>query len=96
MDIAGNGEEGLQKLETTDRYDLILLDIVMPVKDGIATLQALKTTTLRQKHGPIYMLSTLGQESVVQNAMELGADGYLVKSALSPEEMVEKVNSLVM
>lgn len=95
VDVAENGQQCLEKLESTDHYDLVLLDIVMPVKDGMETLIALQKNPVRQKHGPIYMLSALGQDSVLDNAKSLGSDGYIVKTDITPEQFVTKVKGIL-
>ena len=95
VDIASNGQEGLDKLQSDTHYDLILLDIVMPIKDGIQMLKEFQASPHRSKHGKVYMLTSLGQESVAGNAKDLGADGFIAKADTSPEELLEKVKSIV-
>ena len=71
---AYDGLDGLRKVRN-DKPDLVILDIVMPGMDGI---QALK---LIRKHSgtPILMLTSESEISIVQKALDLGADGYIVK-----------------
>src|SRR5437762_2330171 len=65
VETAANGDECIARLQSDDRYDLVLLDIVMPVKDGLETLKELEDQEIRKKHGPIFMLSALGQDSIL-------------------------------
>lgn len=93
---AQNGDECVAKMKEVDHFDLILLDIVMPVKDGMETLTALKNDDVtRKKHGPIYMLSALGQDSVLDNARQLGSDGFIVKTDITPDQLLEKVKTIL-
>ncbi len=94
VDTAQNGEECIAKMNTSPHYDLILLDIVMPVKDGLETLTELQNNPNRSKHGPIYMLSALGQESVIENAKNLGSSGYIVKTDISPDQFLKKIKDI--
>ncbi|HSW89947.1 MAG TPA: response regulator [Patescibacteria group bacterium] len=95
VDTAPNGSEGMKKLDEIAHYDLILLDIVMPVKDGMETLKALQGNPVRAKHGPIFMLSALGQDSVLDNAKALGCNGYIVKTDITPEDLLAKVKEIL-
>jgi CheY-like chemotaxis protein len=94
VDTAENGQQAVEKMTSTDHYDLILLDIVMPIQDGMETLTFLQgRKDIREKHGPIHMLSALGQESVLENAKKLGSNGYIVKTDVTPEQFVTKIKA---
>ncbi|PWU22583.1 two-component system response regulator [Candidatus Cerribacteria bacterium 'Amazon FNV 2010 28 9'] len=95
IETAANGEECLQRLQSDPPYDLILLDIVMPVKDGMQTLKELQHQSYRAKHGPIYMLSALGQDTVLDNAKQLGSDGFIVKTDITPDQLLGKIKSIL-
>ena len=96
VDTAEDGQQGIEKMGTTPHYDLVLLDIVMPVKDGMETLTFLRDRSdIKEKHGPIYMLSALGQESVVRNASELGSKGYIVKTDVTPDQFLKKIKDIL-
>ena len=75
--VAYNGLEAIQLIEET-RPDVVILDIIMPHLDGIGVLEkfATQTATYRPK---FIVLTALGQETVTQRAVELGADYYVVK-----------------
>lgn len=87
--LAENGEQAL-KLAREKKPDLILLDLIMPVKDGFETLKELKAdSSLRDVK--VVVSSVLGQEEDIKKAKDLGADGYLVKTDVSIQEMVDKM-----
>lgn len=88
--VASNGDDAM-KLITQDRPDIILLDLLMPKRDGFYVLEELKKNpewTLI----PVIVLSNLGGDSEIKRALELGADDYFVKSQHPIEEVLEKVN----
>jgi CheY-like chemotaxis protein len=95
VETAANGEECIARLQSDERYDLILLDIVMPVMDGLETLTEVESQEYRKNHGPIYMLSALGQETVLAEAKTHGATGFIVKTDITPEEFILKVSNIV-
>ncbi len=86
---ATNGDDCLEKA-SSEKPDLILLDIVMPRKDGLATLKALKDNP-ETANIPIVMLTNFGQEDLIQNALNSGATEYLLKYRVTPTEMSAKV-----
>lgn len=85
--VAKDGQEGLDKIKQTVP-DLILLDIIMPKKNGFEVLESLK-------HGgskiPIIIISNSGQSVEISRAISLGANDYLVKAEFDPEEVVSKI-----
>lgn len=90
---AGDGEEGLEKV-AFEKPDLILLDIMMPKLDGVATLGRLKVETTTQNI-PVVMLTNFGQENLVKQSFSLGATDYLLKYKVTPAEMADKVDKLL-
>ncbi len=66
---------------------LIMLDIMMPIKNGIDTLKEIGTND-NTKDIPILVLSAYEDDNLLTQAMELGAKRYLVKSMLEPTEVV--------
>jgi DNA-binding response OmpR family regulator len=75
---ASNGDEGL-KLAAKEKPDLILLDILMPKKDGFETLQRLKSDMLTWGI-PVIMLSVKTESETLFKAQELGAVDYFIKT----------------
>lgn len=91
-DEAADGEIGLSKIQSSE-YDLVLLDIMLPKKDGVQILRDLKVKGAKSPHAPIVVLTNLGQDKVIKDCFELGAAGYLIKSALSPDQVLTEVKS---
>ncbi len=91
--IAMDGEEALTILKGFTP-DLILLDLVMPKKDGFTTLRELKAAP-HLKGIPVLVASNLGQKEDLDKAMSLGAKDYVVKSDLSLEALIKKIQSLL-
>jgi DNA-binding response OmpR family regulator len=89
---AENGEEAFSWLERKgDEVDLMLLDIVMPVMDGLETLKKIKKDD-RFKKIKIIVFTNLNNDEDKKQALDLGADDYFVKSQHTPAELVEKIN----
>lgn len=91
--VAHNGEEAVN-LAKANKPDLILLDLIMPVKDGFQVLKELKSDE-KLKHIKVVVFSNLGQEDDEVKAKALGASDYFIKSNISIYEMVEKVKSFL-
>ena len=72
---AGNGVEAVSRY-CSERPDVVLLDITMPEMDGLAALREIKTFDPEAR---VVMLTRMGQEIVVLEALEAGAIDYLVK-----------------
>ena len=79
---AGDGEALLAALAVT-RVDVVLSDIRMPVRSGIAVVRALRE---RQDRTPVVLLTTFDEPGMLQAAMDAGAQGYLMKDA-APEDL---------
>lgn len=90
--IASDGAEALAAI-AKEKPDILLLDIIMPKKDGFEVLE-----DLRLKGGsdlPVVVLSNLGQDEDVRRGLALGAVDFLVKSDHSLKEVVDKVKLYV-
>jgi two-component system alkaline phosphatase synthesis response regulator PhoP len=86
---AVDGEEAL-KVARAERPDLILLDLIMPKLQGFEVLKALKEDPATAPI-PVIVLSNLGQDEDLKQAMELGADAYFIKANLSLQDLVQRV-----
>ena len=89
VDIARNGDEALKKIQKK-KPSLVLLDILMPQKDGFYVLEEIKKNPERQLI-PVIVLSNLGEDKVIKRALDMGADDYLVKSQHSIQEVIKRV-----
>jgi len=90
---ATTGEEGLIKIKE-ELPDLILLDLILPGMHGFDVLMQLKKDPELKKI-PVIILSNLGQEEEIQKGLELGAESFLIKANLAPDEIVEKINAVL-
>jgi len=88
-----DGEEGLRKVYS-ELPDLIILDLMLPKKSGFEILKEIKADS-RVKHIPVLILSNLAQEKEIDEGMALGADGYIVKSNVSIQQVVEKIKETI-
>ncbi len=89
VDQAIDGEEAYLKL-TKKSYDLVLLDIILPKIDGLQMLDKLKAEG-KQVNGKIVLLTNLSQDLVISKAVGYGISGYMVKSDLTPDQIVKEV-----
>ena len=90
VEVAGDGEEGLAKI-IANPPDLVLLDLVMPKKDGFEVLEGIKEKGLQV---PVLVFSTLGQMKDVERARDLGAKGYINKNFYDFETLFAKIMAL--
>jgi two-component system chemotaxis response regulator CheY len=91
---AGDGAEALKKLQGGVVPDAIVLDIVMPVMDGLEFLEKMRAENLA-KDSAILILSNQGQSSDIEKAKVLGIDGYIVKATTIPSEVVSEVKRML-
>lgn len=87
--VARDGEQTL-KAARAKKPDLILLDLIMPIKDGFEALKELKADE-KLEGIKVVVLTNLGQNEDIKKAKDLGADDYFVKTNISIQEMVDKV-----
>lgn len=86
-----NGEEAL-KAFVTEKPDLVILDLLMPIKTGFEVLAAIREGSDESvKNIPVLVASNLGQQSDIDEAKRLGAKDFLIKSNISLKELVETV-----
>jgi DNA-binding response OmpR family regulator len=85
--IASNGQQGLDLLEK-EMFDVVLLDLMMPVVDGFQFLETLQQTG---KKPVIFVLSNLSQREDEERVLSLGAAKYFVKSNTPLSVIVEEV-----
>jgi len=88
-DEAGNGQEVLEHLKKK-KYDVVLLDISMPGKNGLEILKELKTDYPKL---PILILSIYPEEQYAIRALKAGAAGYLTKES-APHELISAIRKI--
>lgn len=89
VEIALDGEEGLKKIKES-KPDLVLLDIVLPKKDGFEILQAMNDDGSINSN-VVIALTNLGQKEEVDKGMRLGAKDYIIKAHFTPTEVLAKI-----
>jgi len=89
VDLAIDGAEGIQKM-TQKKYDCILLDIIMPKKNGFDVLQYAKDNAIIPLT-PIIIFSTLGQDQDIQKALSMGAAAYANKAFFDFDTLLQKI-----
>lgn len=94
ISVAVDGEEGLAKLRQ-DSFDLILLDMMLPKIDGLGVLRDLKNDPPKSKSGPIVLITNLAHDPVLKLAGDLGVKSSIIKSDITPGELIEKVKSFL-
>ena len=90
--LAENGKMGLEKAMQT-KFDLILLDQMMPDMSGNEVLRALKQNEAT-KNTPVAMLSNFGHDEMIKDALNLGANDYILKYQVAPKDLIAKVERL--
>jgi two-component system, OmpR family, alkaline phosphatase synthesis response regulator PhoP len=90
--IARDGQEALDILKT-NYPDVIILDIMMPMVDGFATLEQIRKDDNLQ-HTKVMFLSAKNKESDIEKGLALGADAYMTKP-FSIKKVIEKVEELL-
>jgi len=94
VDIAVDGDEGYEKIKK-GRYDLILLDIIMPKKDGLQVMRMLQTDPSFKLNAPVVFLTNLDNDAEIKQALQLGK-GYLIKSQMTPADLLKEVKMYLM
>lgn len=89
--MASDGNMGLE-MAKKDPPSLILLDLMLPKMDGFEFLKKIKSDE-KLKHIPVITISVLSQKADHEKAMELGAEGYFIKTDYTLEEIIEKIKN---
>lgn len=91
---SADGGDALTKLKEGLVPDALILDIVMPVMDGLELLGKIKELKLVPS-SVIIILSNQGQSSDIEQAKKLGVDGYIVKATTIPSEVLSEVKKIL-
>ena len=86
---AYDGEEALEQIKNNEIH-LVILDIMMPKKDGLETLEEIR----KDKNIPVIMLSAKSEDIDKINGLNIGADDYVTKP-FNPIELIARVNALI-
>ncbi len=90
---AVDGEECLKKAKE-EKFDAVLLDLILPILDGFEVLTKFKEDPLLASM-PVIILSNLGQKDEIEHGIKLGAVDYLVKANFTPSEIIAKIKSIL-
>lgn len=88
---AMNGETAV-KYAREEKYDLVLLDLILPKLNGFEILKELKENE-EKKSIPVLIVTNLETSADIQKALDLGATNYLVKSNYDLDEIVKKIKT---
>ncbi len=86
-----DGTSGLNTL-MSENFDLLLLDIMLPGLNGLQVLREFRTKNPGSKT-IVILLTNLGQEAVIKEGFELGAQAYLIKGSYTPDQVVNEVTN---
>lgn len=92
VDTAPDGETAVSKIKVGG-YDLVLLDIMLPKKDGLQILKEVQVSPPAKPNGPIVVLTNIGQDAIIKSCFEAGAAGYMIKSALNPDQVLQEIHN---
>jgi CheY-like chemotaxis protein len=92
VQVAVDGADALEKIKAQP-YDMILLDIMMPKMTGIDVLRNLRSQDSPAKSTPVFIITNLGQQNVIEEAFKMGMDGYIIKSQVTPQQIVGEINN---
>lgn len=91
IDTAPDGKIALEKMKIGG-YNLVLLDIIMPVMDGISVMREMKNIMPQASNKCVVFLTNLDKSEEIMKALELG-NGYLIKSQTTPESLIDAVKT---
>ncbi|MFA6429232.1 MAG: response regulator [Patescibacteria group bacterium] len=95
-EVAADGEIAMAKLQSSEPLpDLVLLDLILPKKDGFAVLEEMKNDP-KLKNVPTIIISNLDSDEDIKRTLALGAVDYFVKVQHPVMELVEKVKAYLL
>ena len=93
---AMDGDLGLKKVEENKgKIDLMILDLMMPGVDGLMVLEAIKKDKDKYGEVPVVVLTNLSSDRVIKEAFARGAIGYIMKTELLPEKLVDEIKKFL-
>jgi DNA-binding response OmpR family regulator len=88
-----DGQKGFE-LAKTDKFDIILLDLMLPTITGVEVLRRLRAASAKPIRAKIVITTNLEQREEIRADIERQADAYLVKAEITPRELVEFLNTI--
>ncbi len=89
---AVNGEDGLD-LINTQKFDLILLDLMLPDLSGEAILESIRNRNL--KIAPVILLTNVAQDTLIEKCKKLGASGYIPTADILPHDLLITIQNFL-
>lgn len=89
--VANDGDQAIQYLKN-NKYDLLLLDLIMPVSDGFNVLQNMKNS---KNNTPVIVMSNLSQEEDKIKTTHFGVKDFFIKSDTSLAELISKIQTYI-
>ena len=93
FEVISDGNQVLEAVKT-HKPDFVLLDIVLPQKDGWEILKSLKEDAAT-KDVKVLVLSNLGQKEEIEKGLKLGAVQYLIKAHYTPSQVVQEIEKII-
>jgi DNA-binding response OmpR family regulator len=94
IDQASDGDEALIKM-SEGGYDLVLLDIVLPKRDGIQILKELQKTPPKNPNHAVVVMSNIDKEATIAEGVSLGIVGHFIKSDYTPDKLLAEVQKIL-
>ena len=94
VEVAEGPMAAMQKVESDQSFDVIVLDMIMPGMGGVELMKTLKEKYPKLNASYI-VLSNQGQQEDIEDAKTAGADGYIIKAESIPSDVVKKLESIV-
>lgn len=91
--LVTSGQQGITEA-LSQSYDLILLDILLPEKQGTEVLKALRGESDNVPKSRIIILTNFSQDDESRLAMESKADGYLIKADITPRKLIQIISTM--
>jgi CheY-like chemotaxis protein len=92
LKIAKDGKKALEILKSGEKFDLILLDIIMPEMSGFEVMEEMQKDENLKKI-PVIVISNSGQPVELTRAKNLGAKDWIIKTEFDPQEVLKKVKA---
>lgn len=93
---AENGKVALDiLLRSKEKFDLILLDLMMPEVDGMEVLKVVRRDGAKYGNPKVVVLTNLSSDAVIKESFAEKADGYLMKTELTPDQILEEIKGFL-
>ncbi len=94
VETASDGKDGLDKI-LNNSYLLILLDVMLPLVDGLGILTVLEEKGKLKETAPIILLTNLAHDPIVKEAVNKGAHTVFIKTDITPDQLLEYIKKLL-